>query len=147
VVRRAFDTLALARSLRERAGFSPEHAEEAAQAIAESMVGEVAVRADLVELGTTLRGEIGALRVELKTDMAELRAELKTDMAELRAELKAEMADLKTELKTDMADLRAELKTDIGGVKADLTRLMLTVATGQVALLLAAMFSLARLGH
>jgi hypothetical protein len=69
----AFDTLA--RRLRDRAGFTPEHADETAQAIAESMAEEVATKAD-----------IAALRAEL-----------------------AEM-------------------------KADLTRLVLTVATGQVAL-------------
>jgi len=34
---------------------------------------------------------------------------------------------------------------DLAGLKADLTRTILTVATGQVALLLAAMFSLSRL--
>ena len=77
----AFDTLNLARRLRDRAGFAPEHAEEAAQAIAETMADELASRSDLAEL------------------------------------------------------------------KADLTQVILTVATGQIALLLAAMFSLARFGH
>lgn len=77
----AFDTLALARRLRDHAGFSQEHAEETARAIADSMSGQVAT---------------------------------KTDIAELCSEL---------------------------------TRLILTVATGQVALLLAAMFSLARFTH
>jgi hypothetical protein len=91
-VRVAIDTLGLARRLRERAGFTPEHAEEAAQAIAETMVDQVATRADL---------------------------------AELRGAVTAEIAEL----------------------KADLTRLVSTVATGQVALLLAAMFSVAWLAH
>jgi hypothetical protein len=73
------ETLGLARRLRERAGFSPEHAEDTAQAIADAFSGPVATRG----------------------------AEQRSDM----------------------------------------TRLVLTVATGQVALLLAATFSLVRLGH
>lgn len=75
-----FDTLGLARRLRDRAGFRPEQAEEAAQAIADAMSDQVATKADLADL------------------------------------------------------------------KADLTRFILTVATGQVALLLGAMFALARAG-
>ena len=35
----AFDTLKLARRLREKAGFTPEHAEEAAEALAEAIGG------------------------------------------------------------------------------------------------------------
>lgn len=68
-----FDTLGLTRRLRDRAGFTPEHVEEA-QAIVDAIAGPAVS-------------------------------------------------------------------------KADLTRLILTIATGQPALLLAAMFSLARLGR
>ena len=38
-------------------------------------------------------------------------------------------------------------RSDLAELKADLTRVILTVATGQIALLLAAMFSLARFSH
>lgn len=104
-----FDALGLARRLRDRAGFNAEHAEEAAQAIAEAFAPQIATRSDL----------------------AVLRADLGSDIAVLRA---------------DLGVLRAEVKTDLADLRSDLTRLILTVATGQVALLLAAMFSLARLG-
>ncbi|HZR84144.1 MAG TPA: hypothetical protein VFD92_23810 [Candidatus Binatia bacterium] len=78
VGRAAIDTLGLARRLRDKAGFAPQAAEEAASAIADALADEVATRSDLAEL------------------------------------------------------------------KADLTRLVLTVATGQVALLIGAMLALVR---
>ncbi len=44
----AFDTLKLARRLRDKAGFSPEHAEEAAEALAEAIGGaELITKTDL----------------------------------------------------------------------------------------------------
>jgi hypothetical protein len=92
--------LSLARRLRERAGFTPEHAEEAAQAIAETIGDRVATRED-----------VNAATAALRSEMAELRSEMSSRIAEVRA---------------------------------DLTRFILTVASGQAAVLLAAMFSIAR---
>jgi hypothetical protein len=44
----AFDTLKLARRLREQAGFKPEHAEAASEALAEAIGGaELVTKADL----------------------------------------------------------------------------------------------------
>lgn len=44
----AFDTLKLARRLRDKAGFTPEHAEEAAEALAEAIGGaELVTKTDL----------------------------------------------------------------------------------------------------
>jgi len=60
-----FDTLKLARALRDRAGFSQEHAEAAADALAESLAEQVATKQDVKDLGTELRAEIGALRSEI----------------------------------------------------------------------------------
>ncbi len=45
----AFDTLKLARSLRDRAKFSPEQAEGLADAIAEALQGDLATKADVLE--------------------------------------------------------------------------------------------------
>ena len=115
------DTLGLARRLRERAGFSPEHAEETAQAIADAFSGPVATHGDLVELRAGVRADLG--------------------------ELRAEMAELRTTMDRRFEELRLGMKADLADVRSDMTRLVLTVATGQVALLLAAMFSLVRLGH
>lgn len=44
----AFDTLKLTRRLREKAGFTPEHAEEAAEALAEAIAGaELVTKTDM----------------------------------------------------------------------------------------------------
>lgn len=44
----AFDTLKLARRLREKAGFTPEHAEEASEALAEAVGGaELVTKTDM----------------------------------------------------------------------------------------------------
>jgi len=56
-----FDTLKLARALRDRAGFSQEHAEAAADALAEVLGEQVATKQDIKDLRT----EIGALRTEM----------------------------------------------------------------------------------
>ena len=53
-----FDTLKLARALRDRAGFSQEHAEAAADALAESLAEQVATKQDVKEfyLGLSASG-------------------------------------------------------------------------------------------
>jgi hypothetical protein len=66
----ASDTLKLARRLSEQAGFTPEHAEEAAEALVDAVGGaEFATEADLRELeqrltikfGSTLIVAVGAI--------------------------------------------------------------------------------------
>jgi len=69
-----FDTLKLARRLRETAGFTPEHAEAAAEALADAVGGaDLATKADLqssirdlenrliIKFGVMLAGAIGVL--------------------------------------------------------------------------------------
>ena len=58
-----FDTLALARRLREKAGFTAEHAEAASEALADAMSGaDLATKADLRELELRVKAEIGAAK-------------------------------------------------------------------------------------
>jgi hypothetical protein len=60
----AFDTLKLARRLREQAGFTPEHAEAAAEALAEAIGGaELATKADLRELEQRLTIKFGSMLI------------------------------------------------------------------------------------
>ena len=170
------DTLGLARRLRDRAGFSPEHAEEAAQAIADAFSGPVATRGDLIELRSGVRADLQELRTEVREEMSSLASELRGEMSNLAGELRGEVSSLASELRGEMSSLAGELrgqmsglrddlvelrtsmdrrfeeqrlatKADLADLRSDMTRLVLTVATGQVALLLAAMFSLVRLGH
>jgi hypothetical protein len=60
-----FDTLKLARALRDKAHFTPEQAEGAADAIAEAVQTDLATKADLVMLGADLRAEIAEAKSEI----------------------------------------------------------------------------------
>ena len=71
-----FDTLKLARALRDKAGFSQEHAEATADALAEVVAEQVATKQDLRDVETRLGAAIGDLRNELRTEIAALRAEI-----------------------------------------------------------------------
>ena len=59
-----FDTLKLARQLREKAGFTPEHAEAAAEALAEAVGGaDLATKADLRDLEQRLTIRFGGMLI------------------------------------------------------------------------------------
>ncbi|HEX3885147.1 MAG TPA: hypothetical protein VHW66_21005 [Stellaceae bacterium] len=89
-----FDTLKLARALRDRAGFTQEHAEAAADALAEVVVGQVATKQDAADI----HAEIGALRTEMHSELAALRAEMHSELAALRAEMTAGFRDVEQRL-------------------------------------------------
>ena len=84
-----FDTLKLARALRDKAGFSQEHAEATADALAEVIAERVATKQDVVGLGAELRAEIAALRAEMRSEFAAMRAEMRSEIAAVRAEILA----------------------------------------------------------
>src|SRR6266700_1413969 len=67
-----FDTLKLARALRDKAGFTQEHAEAAADAFAEVIAEQVATKQDIRDLGV----EIDSLRTEMRNEFAAVRAEM-----------------------------------------------------------------------
>lgn len=67
-----FDTLELARRLRDEAHFTPEQAEGAAPAIAEAMRVQVATKADLVDLEHRLTIKLGAMQAVLVALVAAL---------------------------------------------------------------------------
>lgn len=85
-----FDTLRLARALRDKAGFSQEHAEAAAYALAEAISDQVATKQDISDV----RAEIEALRVEMRTEFAAIRAEFRAEIDSLRAEVTAGFRDV-----------------------------------------------------
>ena len=59
-----FNTLKLAQQLRDKAGFTPEHAEAAAEAFAEAMGGaDLATKADLRDLEQRLTIRFGGMLV------------------------------------------------------------------------------------
>ena len=58
-----FDTLKLARALREKAKFAPEQAEGVADALAEAFQAEIATKSDLRELEHRLTIKVGSMLV------------------------------------------------------------------------------------
>ena len=82
-----FDTLALARALRDEAKFTSEQAEGTARALASAFVPEIATKAD-----------VAASRNELKADIAVVRNELKADIAALRSDLEIMKRDITIQL-------------------------------------------------
>jgi hypothetical protein len=62
-----FDTLKLAWALRDRAGFSQEHAEAAADALAEAVSEQVATKQDVIDV----RSEGEALRADIASALRE----------------------------------------------------------------------------
>lgn len=78
------------------------------------MAGEnvvTAIRADIGELRSELRGEIGTLRTELHDEIGNLRAELSGEIAKLRTELHSEIGNLRAELSGEIGELRGMMVT------------------------------------
>ncbi len=97
----AFDTLKLARNLRDKAKLTPEQAEGFADAIAEAMQGDLATKADLRETEGRLKAGIEATESDLPDGEARLGADIratKSDLRETELRLKAEIETAKVEV-------------------------------------------------
>src|SRR3954452_11461061 len=100
----------------EKADVAPAQARAIVRAIEIELAGArdvLATKHDLLELGTSLRGEMSELGTSLRGEMSELGTSLRGEMSELRTSLRGEMSELRIEfatLRTDMAAWRGELK-------------------------------------
>lgn len=74
----AFDTLKLARALRDRGKLTPEQAEGVAEALSEAFREEIATKGDLAALSAEIKTEI---KTEIK--LAESRLEAKVEAAQV----------------------------------------------------------------
>ncbi len=83
----AFDTLRLARALREKAKFTPEQAEGLADAMAEALQGDVATKVDLRETELRLQAELRDTEARLQADLRQTELRLKTDIEASKAEI------------------------------------------------------------
>ena len=108
----AFDTLKLARSLRDTAKMSQEQAEGVADALAEAMSG--------AELAT--KSDVTATEVSLRRDLAMVEATLKRDIADIQRDMAT---------KTDLAEIR----TAIADARVDTLRWVFAAVVGQTALI------------
>ena len=82
----AIDTLRLARKLREKAGFTPEHAEAAAEAFAEAIAEHLATRDDILRLEDHQKSQSERLELRIETVKAELKAHTETTVANAKAD-------------------------------------------------------------
>jgi predicted nucleic acid-binding Zn-ribbon protein len=97
-----FDTLKLARALRDRAGFSQKHAEAAADALAQAVTEQVSTRQEIDDI----RSVIEALRIETKAKSAALRAEI---------------AALRNDRMAGLRDVEQRMTIRLGGMPALVT--------------------------
>jgi hypothetical protein len=82
-----FDTLKLARALRDKAKFSPEQAEGAADAIAEAVQSDLATRSDLAGVEQRLDGRIQGVEQRLEGSIRETELRLEGKIAEAKADI------------------------------------------------------------
>ncbi len=76
---------------------------------------ELATRADMAALTTTVRGELSGFRGEL--------SEVRGEIAELRGEMHTGFADLRTELKGDIVSLEGRMSQFEGRLSHEVGRL------------------------
>ena len=132
----AFDTLKLARKLRETAHMSQDQAEGVADALAEAMSGaELATKTDVILTENSLKAEIADVRAGLKAEIADVKAELKAEIADVKAELKAEIAAFRTETSVKFAEvhsnmLRLEERIERRAAESEAKLVRWVIATG-----------------
>jgi len=97
---------------------------------------QVELQKQIVELGAELRQEMANQQVGLREEMANQRVELRGEMTNLREE----MADLRAELREEMARLR----TDLARGQTEMIRWMFLFWIGQLAAILAILFTFFR---
>lgn len=129
-----FDTLALARKLRDDAKMTSEQAEGIARALAEAMSGaDVATRSDLAALAT--RTELKDVQTALKAEIAEAKAELKADIGEVKAEIgevKAEIGRVDLRLSGRMDRLEERIERRAAETEVRLIRWLVSVGIAAV---------------
>jgi hypothetical protein len=130
----AFDTLKLARTLRDKAKLSPDQAEGFAEAISDAVQGDLATKADV-------KTSESALRIDIKTVETSLRAEIKDVETSLRAEIKMVANDIRT---MD-ATLRSEIKSQVAEAKTDVIKWVVGAVGLQTVAIIGAMITLVRI--
>ena len=112
-----FDTLKLARALRDKAGFSQEHAEATADALAEAVSEQVATKQDIREV----HAEIEALRAEMQAGFGAVRSEMQAEFAAVRSEIVA----LRSDMVAGFRDVEQRLTIRLGGMLVVLAGVLL----------------------
>lgn len=107
-----FDTLKLAKDLRERAHFSAEQAEGTAAALADAFQDQVATKSDIDRLQASTKSDIDRLEASTKSDIDRLGASTKSDIAAVRADF----TELRSEMEHRFESLEQRVTIKIGGM-------------------------------
>jgi hypothetical protein len=110
----AFDTLRLARALREKAKFTPEQAEGLADAMAEAMQGDIATKADI----EGLKAAVDALKHSTRADIEASSSATKADIVALSSATKAEFDAQKAATKAEFDAQKAATKAEFDAHRA-----------------------------
>ncbi len=94
----AFDTLKLARTLRDKEKLSPDQAEGFAEAISEAVQGDLATKADVKASESALRTDITTVETSLRAEVKVVASDIRTMDATLRSEIKSQVAEAKTDV-------------------------------------------------
>ena len=153
----AFDTHQAVKALCE-AGAAEPLAEAFVETIGDAVSGNVATKADIDRVETTLKADIAEVKADvdrvettlkadvdrvettLRADIDRVETTLKADIAESEARVQVKIAEVQAEVanvRAEVANVRAELKTDIGGMEARLYRQLWLMAVGIVGLTVA----------
>ena len=130
----------------EKADVAPAQARAIVRAIEIELAGArdvLATKADVTNLGASLRVEMSELASSLRSEMSELGSSLRGEMSALDARLRGEMSEFRAEtrtefatLRTDMASWRGELRGEIHAAVGNSTRQMYMALLSQMAVLL-----------
>lgn len=113
----AFDTLKLARTLRDQAKFTPEQAEGLATALSGAFYEHVATKVDLRELELRLGGKVDAARAEAKAYLQEMKAALQREIGSVRLEV-------------------GSVRNEIQAVKSEMLRWIIPLLLAQMAVMI-----------
>jgi chromosome segregation ATPase len=124
------DTLKLSKGL-EAAGFSREAAELTSTAIAVSLDGHAASKADLEKTETALRSDLEKTETALRSDLEKTETALRMEIQDVRTEVQATESSLRTEiqdLRTEIRGVDGSLRTAIAELEARMNWRMVALA-------------------
>jgi hypothetical protein len=136
-----FDTLKLARALRDKAKFTPEQAEGAADAIAEAVQSDLATRTDVVGAEQRLDGRLAGAEQRLNGRLASAEQRLDGRLTGAEQRLDGRIDSVRADLRE--SELRLEGK--IAEAKADIIKWMFGTIGFQTIVILGGLVALLRL--
>ena len=117
----AFDTLKLARSLREKAKLTTEQAEGFADALTEALQSELATKGDVSAPGQQPKGDIATLGQQTKSDFSALRLDVQSRIHELELKIRDAELRLTSQIEGTKSQI-ASVRSQIEATKSELLK-------------------------